>query len=419
MKHRASILRSGHGWHARLPALVTNALSAGTAGYSKSDKSYLIATNATGYLAAISSLTYAVTYAIQDFAGLSMLVYINILSAALTASVPLLHRFSRIAGGLLLTATIFSTIFYFTGVVGREAGIQLNYLGAAAIAFLVLGIERIWLVVSIIAGAAVLHLVAWFLYPSGSAQSSLPAPFLSQVYTFSALSIMVIISLVVYYVFQLLEHEQQRSNSLLLNIMPDVIAERLKADPDSTIAEHHENATVLFADLCGFTPLAGKLGPQQIVALLDELFSAFDVEVARIGVEKIKTIGDAYMVVCGVPTERPDHADAAAELALAMLVATQRVALSTGHNLRLRTGIASGPVTAGVIGRTKFAYDVWGETVNRASRLESYGTPNAILIDEATAGDLAGRYRTKPNGEINLKGIGPTQTWVLLDRKVH
>ncbi|MDH3743221.1 MAG: adenylate/guanylate cyclase domain-containing protein [Hyphomicrobiales bacterium] len=419
MKRRDSILAPKTGWSARLPSRLSRLLAVGTAGSPAGDRSYLIATNVTGFLATLSSLSYALTYAIQDFANLQMLVYGNLVSATLTASVPLFHRFGRIAGGLLLTVTIFSTIFYFTAVVGREAGIQLNYLGAAAIAFLVLGIERLWLVAGVVSAAAILHLAAWFLFPVESAQVAMPPAFLSQVYAFSALSIMAIITLVVYYVFQLLQHEQARSNALLLNIMPDVIAEQLKADPDSTIAEQHEHATVLFADLTGFTPLAGKLGPQKIVALLDELFSAFDAEVARIGVEKIKTIGDAYMVVSGAPVHRPDHAEAIAELALAMLAATHMIALNSGHNLRMRIGIATGPVMAGVIGRTKFAYDVWGETVNRAARLEAYGEPGAVLIDEPTATILTDRFRIVSKGEIDLKGLGPTATWTLRDRKLH
>ncbi len=419
MKRRDSILAPGSGWQSRVPNLLSRLLEAGTTGYPTSEKSYLIATNVTGYLATLSSLSYAVTYTLQDYSSLRMLVFGNLISAVLTASVPLVHRFGRIVGGLLLTVTIFSTIFYFTAVLGRESGIQLNYLGAAAIAFLVLGIERIWLVASIISGAAILHLTAWFLFPSEQTQLQIPQSFLSRIYVFSALSIMTIISLVVYYVFQLLKREQERSNSLLLNIMPDIIAERLKVDPDSTIAEQHEDASVLFADLTGFTPLAGELGPQRIVALLDEIFSAFDAEVARIGVEKIKTIGDAYMVVSGAPTDRPDHAGALAELALAMLAATNRISLHSGHELRIRVGIATGPVMAGVIGRTKFAYDVWGETVNRAARLEAYGQPGVILMDDATAAILSAQFNCQPHSKIDLKGIGPTETWILQDRKHH
>ena len=225
---------------------------------------------------------------------------------------------------------------------------------------------------------------------------------------------MTIISLVIYYVFSLLKREQQRSDALLLNIMPEVIAEKLKSDPASTIAERHENCSVLFADITGFTPLAGKLEPKQVVAMLDELFSAFDEEAVRIGAEKIKTIGDAYMVITGAPIERSDPAEAIAELSLAMLSATQRVAAQTGHDLQMRIGIASGPVMAGVIGRTKFAYDVWGETVNRAARLEAYSEVGAIQIDHQTMIQLPDSFNTRSLGDIDLKGLGPTPAWQLL-----
>ena len=210
-----------------------------------------------------------------------------------------------------------------------------------------------------------------------------------------------------------IEREKERVEKLLLNIMPEIIADRLKADPGSTIAEQHDHATVLFADLTGFTPLASQLGPQNTVQLLDELFSAFDVEAERIGVEKVKTIGDAYMAVAGAPIGRNDHAEAIAELALAVQAAAAKVSAATGHSLHTRIGIATGPVMAGVIGRAKFAYDVWGETVNRAARLEAYSVPGTILIDEPTAEKLQGHFDTQANGEIDLKGLGPTRTWRL------
>ena len=179
MKQRQTLAAAQSSWQDRIPKGLSRLLKAGTSGYPAAELPGLIATNVTGYLATLSSLSYALTYAIQDITGLKSLVYGNLLSATLTASVPLVHRLGRVAGGLLLTFTIFSTIFYFTTVVGREAGIQLNYLGAAAIAFLILGVERIWLVASVILSAAVLHLLAWFWYPPGSSALQMPSQFLS------------------------------------------------------------------------------------------------------------------------------------------------------------------------------------------------------------------------------------------------
>ena len=175
--------------------------------------------------------------------------------------------------------------------------------------------------------------------------------------------------------------EQERSDSLLLSIFPQAIAERLKISHD-VIAERSDEVSVVFADITGFTPVAERLPAEEVVVLLDEIFSAFDELVAHSGLEKIKTIGDGYLVAAGIPTPRADHAEAAARLALAMRKALAE--LPVAASLNLRVGIDSGPVVAGVIGRTKFGYDVWGDTVNTASRMQSHAPPGAIQVTERT-----------------------------------
>ena len=175
--------------------------------------------------------------------------------------------------------------------------------------------------------------------------------------------------------------EQERSDSLLLSIFPQAIAERLKISHD-VIAERSDEVSVVFADITGFTPVAERLPAEEVVVLLDEIFSAFDELVAHSGLEKIKTIGDGYLVAAGIPTPRADHAEAAARLALAMRKALAE--LPVAASLNLRVGIDSGPVVAGVIGRTKFGYDVWGDTVNTASRMQSHALPGAIQVTERT-----------------------------------
>ena len=180
-----------------------------------------------------------------------------------------------------------------------------------------------------------------------------------------------------------LREEQARAESLLLNILPRSIADRLKADT-RTIADQFSSASILFADVVDFTPLAERLPPAEVVGMLDHLFSHFDVLAERYGVEKIKTIGDCYMVAAGVPSPRPDHARALAPMALDMQAAMRSVD-EVGHlGLELRVGINSGPVVAGVIGRKRFLYDLWGDAVNTASRMESHGTPGRIQITRAT-----------------------------------
>lgn len=399
-----------------LPELLRTILRAGTASYPPSERDGLVINNIIGYLASLSSLSYAVNYALVDAATLAPLIVGNILSAMVTAAVPFVHRFGRLAGAVLLTTCLYTTIFYFTYLLGRGSGIQLNYIGAAAIGFLVLGLERVRLVVLVVVVAALFHITAWFMFPDPRPDIQVPSSFINQTYAMSALSIMAIIFVAVYYAFTLVREARLRSDALLLNILPEAIAERLKASPDRTIAERHEEATVLFADLVGFTALSSRIGPERIVELMDDLFTAFDAIVARLGVEKIKTIGDAYMVVAGAPLARADHADAVADLALEMQQATAEVCRRRGFDLQIRVGLASGPVMAGVIGRTKFAYDVWGETVNLAARLETNGVPGIILVDGRARSALENRYDFTLFDRIDLKGIGPTDAWQLHPR---
>ena len=212
---------------------------------------------------------------------------------------------------------------------------------------------------------------------------------------------------------RLLGEERARSERLLLNILPAPIAERLKASEDS-IAEHSDGVTVLFADIVGFTPLSARKTPRALVELLNRIFSEFDTLADAHGLEKIKTIGDAYMAVAGLPEPWPDHASRAARMALAMHDAIARISAETGEELALRIGLHSGPVVAGVIGRRKFAYDMWGDTVNTASRMESHGLPGAIHCTEATAVLLKGAFQLQPRGAMEIKGKGEMHTFLLI-----
>jgi adenylate cyclase len=204
---------------------------------------------------------------------------------------------------------------------------------------------------------------------------------------------------------------QARVEALLLNVLPADIAQRLQSDPNS-IADHFDEASILFADVVDFTPLAGRLDAREVVGLLDRLFTSFDELVDRHEVEKIKTIGDCYMVAAGVPRQRPDHAHALARLAIEMRdCATRCVA---DRDVRLRIGISSGPVVAGVIGRRRFLYDLWGDTVNMASRMESHGTPDEIQITRSTRELLDDHFVTEPIGLVEVKGKGQIETWRLV-----
>jgi adenylate cyclase len=213
-----------------------------------------------------------------------------------------------------------------------------------------------------------------------------------------------------------LRSEQDRAESLLLNILPRSIAEKLKAEPQ-TIADQFTAASVLFADVVDFTPRSEQLSPAQVVGILDDLFSHFDVLAERYGLEKIKTIGDCYMVAAGVPMPRPDHARALALMALDMLEAMRSGGAMGDLEMELRIGINSGPVVAGVIGRKRFLYDLWGDAVNTASRMESHGTPGHIQITQATYELLKDEFECEPRGPVTIKGKGEMETWYLLGRR--
>lgn len=207
----------------------------------------------------------------------------------------------------------------------------------------------------------------------------------------------------------------RQSEGLLRNILPDEIAERLKVS-NQMIADRFDSASILFADVAGFTPMSAEMTPDQLVSVLDGLFTELDTLVEDRGLEKVKTIGDAYMVASGVPVPRPDHAQAICDLALAIQEKVEGGASAVGQ-IRLRIGISSGPVVAGIIGRRKFSYDLWGDAVNTASRMESSGTPGRIQISEATRDLIQDEFVIESGGVIEVKGKGPMAVWYLGSRK--
>ena len=211
--------------------------------------------------------------------------------------------------------------------------------------------------------------------------------------------------------------KNEENERLLLNILPGPIAERLKLT-DEPIADAFADVTVLFSDLVGFTTLALSVDADRLVALLNDLFSRYDALAQELGVEKIKTIGDAYMAVCGLPVERPDHAAVAARMALGMFEATDQFNREQGTDLQVRIGLNSGPVVAGVIGTHKFIYDLWGDTVNTAARMESHGVPGRVHVSESTWAQIAGSFEAEARGAIQVKGKGQMETYLLNGRKM-
>ena len=212
-----------------------------------------------------------------------------------------------------------------------------------------------------------------------------------------------------------LEREQQKSEQLLLNVLPPSIATLLK-DNDRIIAKHHKEASIMFADIADFTLLSATLPPGEVVEMLNGVFTTFDQLTEKQGLEKIKTIGDSYMVAAGVPEARPDHAEVLAELALEMMAAVSTQTFN-GQRLVLRIGINSGPVVAGVIGTRKFSYDLWGDTVNTASRIEQYGISGEIQVSDTTREKIEHRFHIEEREPIEMKGKGLMQVYLLKGRK--
>jgi class 3 adenylate cyclase len=212
-----------------------------------------------------------------------------------------------------------------------------------------------------------------------------------------------------------IQQERQKSENLLLNILPKAISDRLKKD-ESVIADFFPEVTVLFADIVGFSTFANILPPHELITLLNSLFSRFDRLVDEYDLEKIKTIGDAYMIAGGLPVARPDHAEAVANIALSML--EELTDWNRTHPpLQMRLGISSGPAVAGVIGLKKFAYDVWGDVVNVADRMQSHGIPNEIQVSESAFQLLNGRFNLSSRGLMNVKGMGEIPTYLLKSKK--
>ncbi len=216
----------------------------------------------------------------------------------------------------------------------------------------------------------------------------------------------------------LIQQEKDISEDLLLNILPCSIADRLKMG-ETVIADGFNEATVLFADIVSFTELSAKVPPVQLVCLLNQIFSEFDGLAEKYGLEKIKTIGDAYMVVGGLPMFRPDHAEAIADMALDMQNVIGKFASDLGEPFKIRVGINTGPVVAGVIGIKKFIYDLWGDAVNIASRMESHGLPDHIQVSESTYVILANKYKFADRGKIMIKGKGEMQTYFLINKLIN
>jgi adenylate cyclase len=355
---------------------------------------------------------------ILTFTTLWGLALVNAVAMLLYASAPLLHRIGPLVAPPAVTALVYVDLAFYTFVIGTGIGIQFYYLVGAALTALYYGSEHVVPVglSAAVAAAVIVVLELTIQHDTGL----LPAwVFTSSIFA-NAFASCGMLALIVWYALRQVteaeataEREFDRSERLLANILPPAIAARLKGEDNVVIADRYDEASVLFADMAGFTAQASEVAPDDLVQFLNRVFSDLDRLVERHGLEKIKTTGDAYMVVSGVPIARPDHAQALAMLAIEMCEAATKWRDPRGLGVPIRIGISSGPVVAGVVGTRKFFYDVWGDAVNVAARMETTGVEGRIQVSQSAHERLKDQFVLEPRGAIEVKGKGLMQTWLL------
>src|SRR3954469_10950576 len=401
----------------RGPAFLRRLLALGTERYPPKIRRRLQTLNAMAYLIVVTLTSYALIYALEGVQAYAWIVQVNLVLAAVGLCVPFSHRFHELAGGMLIMVCEPIALFALVAALGRDAGIQLNLIVGAAAPFVILGLERPAFVATVIVLCFALHVAAWFLFPQEHALIAIEPDLRRELYVSSAVTAFGVTAALFYYAFSLAAKAEAETEALLRNILPDSVVERLKAHPGEAIAESYADVSVLFADLKGFVSLSHGLGAERTVAMLNDLVHGFDRLAARYGVGKLKIIGDCYMVVAGLPERTPDHAERLARFALALPEVAEETARRFGLELRLRVGLASGPVMAGVIGARKFTYDVWGDAVNLASRLEGAGEPGRIHVSSTIREKLSAAFTFAGRGDVLLKGVGVQQTWYLLGER--
>ena len=347
---------------------------------------------------------------------------INIIGAIVFAFVPWLHRFGELVAPLTLIGAAYISIFATCWDVGTGSGSQFFYLVVACLVVLLLGIEHIVLASALAAVGAALIIALQFLVPRDTGLQ--PAWAQSMGFVVTAVSAVVMVVVTVWFALRdtaraeaVMEAQYERSEALLANMLPASIADRLKEPDHNVIADAYDDASVLFADIVGFTERASSTAPCDLVQFLDRLYGAFDALVDKHGLEKIKVSGDSYMVVSGVPRPRPDHVQALADFALEMADVAAKLKDPHGLPVPLRVGLATGPVVAGVVGSRRFFYDVWGDAVNVAARMESTDSVGRIQVPEAMYKRLKDEFVLQERGRIDVKGKGLMRTWYLIGRK--
>ncbi len=381
----------------------------GTAGYPSHVRRRMAVTNVVSLLCSLMTVPYILLYALYDYQGLWPAIVVLAPQIVLYAITPCFHRLGPSAAALYFSVTWLAFAILYCFLFGRGSGLPLYFLAGAAAAMLIFGAERVLLsaLVTVLALLAFLAVAIFFPMPALAAAD----PALVQIlFLMTVPLVFLLIFTTVYFAFQeaslaevALEKEHRFSTRLLENILPRAVALRLQHRETAMVADHVDSATILFADIVDFTPRAAKWPPNELVTFLGRVFRSFDDLAAGHGLETIKTIGDAYMVAGGLPEPRADHAESVALMALDILECCRQISAEYGETVDVRIGLDSGPVVAGVIGSNKLLYDVWGDTVNMAARMESHGVAGRIQVGEHLKGMLEDRFDFA-RGEIEVKG---------------
>lgn len=347
---------------------------------------------------------------------------VNLVCGAVFLLIPKLCRFGELVAPLTFVVFAYLSVGFICFTIGTGSGLQFYFLVAACLVVLILGIERIALasVIAAVGVAITISLELTVPHDRGLGPSwTLTVGFVS-----SVISSAVMIVATIWYTLReieraeaAMESEYERSERLLANILPETIASRLKDPARTVIADKYNDASILFADIAGYTKRASDTAPAELVRFLDRLYTDLDALVDRHGLEKIKTSGDSYMVVSGVPIPRDDHMEALAALALDMADAVTDLKDPQGRDVPLRMGMAAGPVVAGVVGAKKFFYDVWGDAVNVASRMETTDVEGRIQVPDNVYRRLNHAFVLEERGLIDVKGKGSMHTWYLVGHR--
>jgi adenylate cyclase len=378
--------------------------------------------NVAAFVTAFDAFSHLIFNSVYDFQGLLPVHFYNVIMTVLPLLIPRLHRFGENVGAMTLALLVLVMHMFIVFAMGRNSDLHVYYTLVGTF-ILLFGVQhwRTFLIVLVLYLAALLFALHFAPYEGFISPDDVP---LREMLSSQAMvNALVIFAFVLFYALSALRRtelqlqlQNDRSDALIGAVMPAPIADRLKSG-EERIADRIETLSVMFADLVGFTESAHHLAPEEVVDFLDQLVRAFDGLSERFGVEKIKTIGDSYMAAAGFDGRGPEGAVAIGRLALAMLDAIGRQPPLGGRAPRLRIGIHCGPATAGVIGDTRFSYDVWGDAVNMAARMESNGEPGKIHVSESFRALTLDRFEFEDGGTADLKGIGTVRSYFLLREK--